>query len=208
MSGTAQTLLLASSALFSVVNPLGSALIFIQITAGCSEAERRALARRIALYAAFVLLASLWSGCSILSFFGVSLPALRIAGGFVMAASAWSLLNASEPVGPPGCGSDGAFFSLTMPLTTGPGTISVAVALGSAPPAVEPGSGVPLLATTLAALGVAASIWAAYSFAGTLAARLGPAGARLLTRLSAFLLLCIGIETGLNGAAGFVRTLA
>ena len=204
MTGTGETLLLSSSALFSIVNPIGSAVIFSQITAGCTTGERRALARRVAVCAALVLLAALWGGSSILSFLGVCLPALPLAGGLVMAASAWRLLDEAR-LPPPEHGIDGAFYPLTMPLTVGPGTIAVAIALGSNPPGGAPGMVLPHLATSLAAFGVAAAIWAAYSCAGTLAAWLGRDGARTVTRLSAFLLLCIGIETGLHGIASFVR---
>jgi multiple antibiotic resistance protein len=204
MTGAGQTLLLSSSALFSIVNPIGSAVIFSQITAGCTNRERHALARRVAVCAALLLLAALWGGTSLLSLFGIGLPALRLAGGLVMAASAWRLLDEAQlPV--PEHGTGGAFYPLTMPLTVGPGTIAVAIAIGSNPPAGEPGRVLPHLAASLAALGVAAAIWGAFSCAGALAAWLGPGGARTVTRLSAFLLLCIGIETGLHGVASFVR---
>ena len=73
MNGSLQTFLLALSALFSIVNPLGSALIFSQVTGSRSHAERTELARKIAFYSAVVMLGALWGGAYILSFFGVSL---------------------------------------------------------------------------------------------------------------------------------------
>ena len=88
--------LLAFPALFSIVNPAGGALIFSQVMAERTRAERAALARRIAFYALLVLLVSLWAGSYVLSFFGITLAALRIAGGLVVATRAWSLLNAPE----------------------------------------------------------------------------------------------------------------
>ena len=140
----AQAFLLAGSALFSIINPMAGALIFTQITDGRSHAERVALARKIAVYAEAVMLASLWLGSYLLAFFGISLPALRIAGGLVVAISGWRLLMAperheerkqSEAEDAKGIPDDVVFFPLTMPLTTGPGTIAVAIAIGASRPA-------------------------------------------------------------------------
>lgn len=76
--------LLATPALFAIVNPVGSALVFSQMLADRSHIERTAIARRVATYAFVILITSFWIGNSVLSFFGVSLPALRIAGGLVV----------------------------------------------------------------------------------------------------------------------------
>jgi multiple antibiotic resistance protein len=84
--------LLAFPALFSIVNPIGAALIFNEVTEGRSRAERCGMSRRIGVYSFVVLIASLWLGSYILTFFGVSLSALRIAGGLVVAIRAWALL--------------------------------------------------------------------------------------------------------------------
>ena len=94
----AQSFVLAFSALFSIVNPIGAALIFAQVTAERSHRERLVLARRIGLYAALVMLGALWLGSYLLEFFGVSLAALRIAGGLVVATRAWALLSAPESI--------------------------------------------------------------------------------------------------------------
>jgi multiple antibiotic resistance protein len=210
---TAQAFFLALSALISIVNPIGSALIFAQITAHRTHSERTFLARRIALYAALVMVGALWIGSPLLAFFGVSLAALRVAGGFVVAASAWTLLNAPEQseaqresqASSADGAADVAFFPLTLPFTTGPGTISVAIALSSNGPADGPGLVSFVVATTAAAVTVAVCVGVAYTWADKLVALLGRGGARVVTRLSAFLLLCVGVEIVLNGIAGFVR---
>ena len=159
--------LLAFPALFSIVNPIGAALIFNEVTAQRSRNERRAMANRIAVYSGIVLLTSLWLGGYVLNFFGVSLSALRIAGGLVVAVRAWSLLmqpevheerkaTSAEPAQT--MEDDPAFFPLTMPLTTGPGTIAVAIALSSQRPA----SGIGTLGffggLSLAAISIALSV--------------------------------------------------
>ena len=122
-----QNFLLALSALFSIVNPIAAALIFSQVTADRTHAERLDLARKVGFYSAIVMLVSLWGGAYVLAFFGVTLAALRIAGGLVVAVRAWDMLSAVEAndtrkheqatqaTGIP----EVAFFPLTMPFTTG-----------------------------------------------------------------------------------------
>jgi multiple antibiotic resistance protein len=215
MSGAVQSYLLALSALFSIVNPVAMALIFSQVTAERGRDEKRDLARRIALYSAIIMLGALWGGAYILNFFGVSLAALRIGGGLVVASSAWALLQrpeqteerkheqASHATG----ADDVAFYPLTMPFTTGPGTIAVAIAIGSNLPVGGPDAIPFALGASAAALTIAAIVLVTYSWADRLVALLGPAQARVVTRLSAFLLLCVGVQITLNGAAEFLGTL-
>jgi multiple antibiotic resistance protein len=215
VSGALQSFLLALSALFSIVNPLATALIFSQVTADRTHEERNELARRIGFYSALVMLGALWGGAYILSFFGVSLAALRIAGGFVVSFSAWGLLQkpeqneerkqeqASHAEGV----EDVAFFPLTMPFTTGPGTISVAIALGSNLPFGKPGFVSFFLGASAAAIAIALSVWIAYASADRLMELLGHARARVVTRLAAFLLLCVGVQISLNGIQDFARSI-
>ena len=208
-----QNFLLALSALFSIVNPPASALIFAQVTAERSHAERLVLARWIGTYSALVMLVSLWGGAYLLSFFGITLAALRIAGGLVVAVRGWQMLSAaedheerkqdqaSEATG----AADVAFYPLTMPFTTGPGTIAVAIALGSSLPVGTPRLFSFVLGSSLAALAIAVMVWFAYASADRITAFLGPAGARVVTRLTAFLLLCIGVQITLGGATEAIR---
>jgi multiple antibiotic resistance protein len=161
------------------------------------------------------MLGALWGGAYVLNFFGISLAALRSGGGFVIASSAWALLHrpeqteerkheqASHATGE----DDVAFYPLTMPFTTGPGTIAVAIAIGSNLPVGGPGAIPFALGASAAAVAIAAIILIAYSWADRLVAFLGAAQARVVTRLSAFLLLCVGVQITLNGTADFVRSL-
>jgi multiple antibiotic resistance protein len=205
--GVVRTFLLAFTALFSIVNPIGTAFIFSQVTADRSHVERTQLARRIGLYSALVMLGALWGGTAVMDFFGVSIAALRIAGGLVVAAWAWELLSAPEErdlrkqrqAGQAVGVQDVAFFPLTLPMTTGPGTISVAIALGSNRPTGAASSIGFVTATSLAALGVAVLIWLAYRSSDSITAFLGETRVQIVTRLSAFLLLCVGVQIMLNG---------
>jgi multiple antibiotic resistance protein len=207
------TFLLAFSALFSIVNPLGGALIYSQITADRPRMERVVLARRVAVYSAVVMLVALWAGAPLLGFFGISLAALRIAGGLVVAAHAWELLSAPEnqedrkqkQATSEGLAPDVAFFPLTMPFTTGPGTISVAIALAASGPATGNDPWVFYFGASLAALAVAATVAVCYASADRVVALLGQARARVVSRLAAFILLCVGVQiliTGIIDALG------
>jgi multiple antibiotic resistance protein len=208
LAGVAGSFLLAFPALFSIVNPLGSALIFAQVTAHRTLKERRWLAGRVALLSALVLLGSLWGGSYVLNFFGISLGALRLGGGLVVASTAWRLLNApdesdgkrEQQAQPQPLAPEAAFFPLTMPLTTGPGTISVAVALGAERP--PPGHGLVLfmVGVSVAAAAISLMVWVCYRWSDLVMAVFGQAGSRVMTRLTAFLLLCIGTQIMVNGA--------
>ena len=213
-SNGVQSFILAFSALFSIVNPIGAALVFSQVTADRTHAERVVLARRIGFYAALMMLGALWIGAYVLEFFGVTLAALRIAGGLVVATRAWSLLMAPETIearkqeqaGDATGTTDAAFFPLTMPFTTGPGTISVAIVLGANRPPGGLGAILPFFAgLSAAALAVAVTVWLAYSSADRLTGLLGEARARVVSRLAAFLMLCVGTQITLGGVTDVLR---
>ncbi len=207
--------LLAFPALFSIVNPPGSALLFREVTAGFAAGERAWLAGKVAVYSALVILGALWGGAYVLNFFGITLDALRLAGGAVVTANAWRMLNAPDQPRESEAGAKAergraraiAFFPLTLPLTAGPGTISVAVTLGAERPPPGPELIGFFLGATLAAVAVAASVWASYRSAERLDSLLGEAGRRAVTRLTAFLLLCIGVQIMLNGAVHTLEAL-
>jgi multiple antibiotic resistance protein len=194
--------LLCFPALFSIVNPINGAFGFRVLTIGCTPADREALARKVALYSLLVMLVALWVGSFVLAFFGISVAGLRVAGGLVIAASAWHLLNGpdrQETDAPSPAGStyqDIAVVPLTIPLTAGPGTISVAIALGSEHPAFA----LPFfIGMTFAAAAMAIVIWITYRSADRIARLMGPVGSRTVTRLVGFLLLCIGVQVLITG---------
>ena len=204
--------LLAFPALFSIVNPVGAAITFHQVTEG--RTDRHELAWRIAFNALLILLGSLLLGGYILNFFGVSLGALRVAGGLVVAIRAWQLLmqpEAQESRKANAAASaeqhvqeDVAFFPLTMPFTTGPGSISVAIALSSQRPTEGDAVAPFFIGASLAAALVAILVWLCYSASGQVMRMLGPSGARVLSRLVAFLLLCIGVQIIASGVENLV----
>ena len=197
--------LTAFPALFSIVNPVAGALIFRGATDRRTHAQRVALAQRVAAYSLGVMLVALGAGSYLLALFGITIAALRIAGGIVVALFAWELLGAPErregrkTEQAQGAGADDvAFFPLTLPFTTGPGTIAVAVAIGAEHP--EHGA-LPFFAgVVLAAVLLAFVIAGLYAYADRLTEALGRTGSRTLTRLFAFLLFCIGVQLLITGA--------
>lgn len=205
MNGVLSAFLLTFAGLFPIVNPIESAPFFLGLTAGLPAAERRLLARKAAVNGFALLLGSMALGPWLLEIFGIELPVVRIAGGLVVTALGWKLLSAEElsehavgagPQAAPGR-KIGSFYPLTMPLTVGPGSMSVAITIGSRKPAGLPP--LPLLAqhATGAVLGlvaIALTIYLAYRFAETIGRLLGATGLEVLVRLSAFILMCIGIE--------------
>ncbi len=212
-----EPLLLAVAALLPIVNPLGGAPIFLAKTADLTSAEHDDLARRVAINCFVLLVVSTFIGAYVLDFFGLSIPAVQTAGGAVVCAMGWNLLN--EPDRPPTAAQDAArannptdlarraFYPLTMPLTVGPGSISVAITLG-ANPAVD----VRALITTsiahvLGILIVVMTVFLCYRYADRLLRRLGDVGTVIVSRLMAFILLCIGVQILWNGLSGLVATL-
>src|SRR5271163_1698010 len=96
MNNIANVFLLVYAGLFPIVNPIGNAPIFLGLTRHCTDGERRALALRVAINGFFLLLGSLFVGSYVLEFFGITLPVVRIAGGLVVSAFGWTLLQEGE----------------------------------------------------------------------------------------------------------------
>ena len=140
--------LVALAALLPITNPPGNAPIFLALTHSMDERARRAMARRVGLNCLVLLVAAAFIGNYVLAFFDISLAVVRVGGGLLVAATAWRLLAADGEAGGDSPGSSraatpeevaGRAFSLSFPITVGPGSISIAITLGASLPA----SGVP-----------------------------------------------------------------
>lgn len=204
--GLLQGALLAFAALFPIVNPLGIAPIFLTLTRDLTDRQRRSLAGKVALNGFLLLLGSLFVGDTVLAFFGVSVPVVQVAGGLVVASLGWHLLQAPDedqtsraPESYEAMESK-ALYPLTLPLTVGPGSISVAITLG----ANFPSTAQPLVwdaaSASIGMFLVALSIYACFAYADVVSRRLGRRGLAVVMRLSAFILLCIGVQIMWNGA--------
>jgi multiple antibiotic resistance protein len=216
MYAAIRNVLLIFAALLPIVNPLGMAPIFAEMTLGYPEKVRRMVALRVAVNGVALLVASLFIGGYILQFFGISLAAVQIGGGLVVAIAGWRILNKRNDTQERVLESAPntlaiyslAFYPLTMPLTVGPGSIAVALTLGSN---LHEERHLQLIFNALSAvLGIALiglAIFLCYWLSERLQQMLGPTGTSILIRLSAFIVLCIGIQIVFNGLEDFYEVL-
>jgi multiple antibiotic resistance protein len=208
--------LLVLAAVFPVVNPPGSALVFLSLTRHASVDTRRYLARWVAVNSFFVMAGSLLFGTFVLSLYGLSLPIIRVAGGIVVAVAGWKLLNEGNKKSagdtPEVAEADYrgiAFYPLTLPLTTGPGTIAVMISLDFGRPTLAGGNEELryVAMVLLGALAIAATIYICFANADRVEKLLGPVGTDIAVRLSAFILFCIGVQILWTGLSELLLTL-
>jgi multiple antibiotic resistance protein len=139
---TAKSILLMVSALFPIVNPIGGSPVFLLLTQDYSRESRKLLARRVAMNSFILLVVSMAVGTHILSFFGISLPVVQVGGGLIVVSTGWAMLARSDQVDRGQVHQTvttqdvlkNAFYPLTLPLTVGPGAISIAITLGANEP--------------------------------------------------------------------------
>jgi multiple antibiotic resistance protein len=207
--------LLVLAALFPIVNPPGTALVFLSMTKHASIDARRLLARHVAINAFFVMAASLLAGAFILKLYGISVPVLRVAGGLIVAASGWQLLNEgsiktidkSPDQGSKTDYANQAFYPLTLPLTTGPGTIAVMISLGLSRAAYSDYAQDFrfLVASLSATIVMAVLIYICFAYSNWIERVLGRGGTEIAVRLSAFILFCLGVQIIWTGASDLLR---
>jgi len=189
-------LALVMTGLFPVLNPIGASLVAQTLTPNLDDTDRARLARAVAINSFIVLAVSVLIGTYILSFFGISEAILRVAGGCVVAYSGWRLLQAPDtedaPPLPRGGVQTCAFYPITMPLTVGPGSISVAIALGTE--AIDEQSFAHFVGVGIAFVLLALIVYLCMRYVSRLRRFIGLTGARILDRLFAFILLCIGMQ--------------
>jgi multiple antibiotic resistance protein len=211
MSEVVRATLIILGALFPIINPPENIPIFLALTNGLSPENRSVLARKIAVNGFALLVVSLLVGTRILAFFGISVPIVQVGGGLVLMAAGWKLLNrpddeaAARTAAPKRFDdsylSSWAFYPLTLPLTVGPGSISVAIALGADRPAGNVTAWSLPVAAFLGCAMIAISIYIAYRFAEPIGRALGQTAMSVIVRLSSFILLCIGVQIVWNGAS-------
>ena len=212
MAELGKNLFLILSALFPIVDPLGGSPIFLALTREYSPGARKALAWRIAMNSFILLVGSYLIGTHVLAFFGISLPVVQVGGGLIVISTGWTLLKQRDddehmqvkgkirPQDP----LRHAFYPLTMPLTVGPGSISVAITLGAN---ATQHHGINFLAIVAAIVGsvlLAVSIFLCYGFAGRLARILGATGMTVILQFTSFLLVCIGVQIPWNGVSALL----
>lgn len=214
MADAVKVFLITVSALFPIVDPLAGSPIFLAMTQAYPFETRRALAQRVALNSLVLMVASYFVGAHVLNFFGVSLPVVQVGGGLIVASMGWGMLFEKDEAHEASRGdvqcSDAlhsAFYPLTLPLTVGPGSISVAVTLG-ANSTRRYGFHLGIIVAALIAMAVVAlSVLLCYGLADRLARAIGRTGMVVIVRLSSFLLVCIGVQIMWNGISALLSSL-
>ncbi|HTM35903.1 MAG TPA: MarC family protein [Terriglobales bacterium] len=214
MADAVKVFLLTISALFPIVDPLAGSPIFLAMTEKYPVLTRRTLAWRVATNSLLLMVGSYFVGAHVLNFFGVSLPVVQIGGGLVVASMGWGMLLEKEQTYETArknvqCTDalHSAFYPLTLPLTVGPGSISVAITLGANSTRHYGFHITVVLAALIAMVCVAISVLLCYGLADQIARVIGKTGMMIIVRLSSFLLVCIGVQIMWNGISALLSSL-
>jgi len=202
-------------ALFPIVNPIAMSFIFLNMTEQATIAERKKLALLIACYSTLLLLGALLIGPYLLILCGLQPADIRVAGGLVLFSIAWKMLTQPrylESKSVPSQDRTGddvmslAFFPLTMPITAGAGSIAIVIAL-----ATQAKNQAHMLnqyiAIALAIIAISALVYICYRYATGIFNTLGKTGSKVVSSLSAFILLAIGVSIIWSGIELFIDTL-
>jgi multiple antibiotic resistance protein len=214
---------LGFSALLPLINPLGSALIFLGLVGAAPIDIYRGLARRIAINTVIFFAVIELIGSYLLGFFGISLPIVQVSGGMVIAMIAWSLLNqpdstpspekteaAAPAVTPAEIDSlqQKAFYPFTFPITAGPGCIVVMLTLSvHTDQTTLEDKVLAHVGLFIAVIGLSALVYLCYAYAPKIARTISPATAHGILRVVAFILLCIGVQIAWNGLSDLLTPL-
>ena len=212
---------LGFSALLPLVNPMGTALVILGLVGILPAAEYKTLARKIAINMTLFLAVVELVGSYVLEFFGVSLSIVQFAGGIVVAAIGWSMLNqedvnsakkdADAQMAGHGVTRDDesrAFYPLTFPVTAGPGCIVVMLTLSAhASERTLSQNVIAHVGLMLAVVALAALVYVCYSYAPQIARAVSPSTAHGVLRVIAFILLCIGAQIAWNGLEAMIKPL-
>jgi len=212
-SAFGRSFFLAFATLLPILNPPAVTPIFLTLTDGASHGTRVDLARRVAINATLLMIGSLIAGNVVLGFFGISLAAVRVGGGLLVMYSGWRLVNSADAdsdgkaqmaqVFTPEIARARAFYPLAFPISVGPGCISAAITVGASLRGQHPS---PLMSATQYAgalpglLAVGWILFLCLRFGEPLLGKLGVNGTAIFMRMSAFVLLCLGVQICWDGA--------
>lgn len=204
--------------LLPILNPLGIAPVFANLLGNVGRKTETRVARQVAINCWFLLVGAIFIGSHVLSFFGISLPIVRVGGGLLVAVSGWKLLSDSGQEGtiPQHVAktydeelSDEevkarSFYPLSFPLTVGPGTIAASITLGANTPTRLLDWVISIGSAALGAALTSVVIFLCYNYAHKLVTLMGRLGTMVVLRLSAFILLCIGIQIFWSGLSALL----
>ncbi len=210
-----KSFLIAFSVLLPLINPLGSALVFLGLAGDAPLAVYRSLARRIAVNNIIFLAIIELLGEAILRFFGISLPIVQFSGGIVIAAMGWSVLNERDARANSRSKQEEtevrdetkmedlehkAFYPFTFPITSGPGTLVGLLTLTAhISDKVISKDILAHVGVFLAVVALSVLVYFCYAYAPKITKAIPPATAHGILRVIAFILLCIGVQIAWNG---------
>lgn len=204
--------------LFHVVNPIGSGVLFLNLTPGADNALRRKLARKVAVNSFIVLVVTLLLGIYILKLFGITIPIVQICGGMLIVSMGWKSLSQDDSVN----ASDSkksvmfdkhgetyinqTFYPYSFPFTVGPGSIAITLTVSAESFTGETGSDMlQLVGAVLALILMCVTIYTCYSYTDYLMSRIPEQARRVIMKILSFILLCIGGQIVINGITGFLE---
>lgn len=206
---------IAFSALLPLINPLGSAIIFLGLVGPADTVVYKRLARKIAFLTVLFLMAVDLVGSIVLTFFGISLPVVEVAGGLVLASMGWRLLNEpdrtlQEPTELPSSSiqelDSRTFYPFTFPVTAGPGTVVVTLTLAAhAEQPLVLDSVFSQVGLFLAIAVLCLFVYFAYAYAPTLARKISQQTIHGVLRIISFILLAIGVQIFWRGAEALLH---
>ncbi|WP_372825495.1 MarC family protein [Polaromonas sp.] len=215
---TSKSFLLVLATLLPILNPAATAPIFLGLTEGASDDTRRVLAWRITTNMVLLITVAMLVGSYVLAMFGISLPIVRVAGGTIIAANAWRLLAVSlsardnrqslAEAFTPEMARIHAFYPLTFPISCGPGSVAATITIGVTLHEER-------LALSLARFAggfggvvvIGLVMFVAFRYATQLLKPLDETGTTVFLRLSAFILLCLGVQIVWDGLSELLRSL-
>jgi len=198
-------------ALFPVVNPIGTAFILNPYFSDLTLKERRQATKRVVLYAFIISTVTLIAGHWILELFGLTVPIIQIAGGIMICKIGWEFLSSDTPnnqeqtMATPQPSKidnlqDKLFYPITFPMTTGAGTIAVLFTLSAHSEAKTwPVYLVNLGALLLSIIGICILIFFFFVNANHFINYMGSHSEKIVNRLSAFLIFCVGLQIAVEG---------
>jgi multiple antibiotic resistance protein len=190
-------------ALFPIVDPFGGIPIFFTMTSAWEPRERNRTALKTGVWVFLILITFLFFGRFVLHFFGISLPVLKIAGGLIVANTAWGMVTSTARMTPAESHEaeskeDISLTPLAMPLMSGPGAIGIVMAL-----AANVDNWLAYIGMVIGIAGIALSVTLFFWMGGPLVRRLGPSAVGAINRIFGFLILAIAVQLVWDGIADF-----
>lgn len=209
-----KSFLLVMATMLPILNPVSASAVFLTLTEGASAATRRRLATRIAVNVTLLTIFFMLVGSYMLDVFGLSIDIVRVGGGLLVAYIGWNMINANSSEGSaekladaftPEVARRRAFYPLTFPLTYGPGSLAATITVGVSLIDREPlATVVSVIGAAVGSVAVGVVILLCNRYADKVLKPLGETGTIVFLRISAFILLCLGIQIAWSGMGNMV----